>query len=259
LKIVVCVKQVPDSAAVVNVQDGKVSWGDAPLVLNPWDEYAVEVALLLQQAHGGEVTALTIASEDEKEALKMAIAMGCQDAIRINDPALSNLDTQATARLLAAAINKIGAVDLVTFGMEAIDSNSGVTAAQTGRVLGYAVLTRVAKIVALDPIARTISVERAIEEGKQVISAKLPAVLSFVKEIAEPRYPSFMGIRKAAKAEVKTWSLADLNLAAPAAAVRWQEVLPPAKREVVTEMLTGGSPQEIAEQLADKLIAEKVV
>jgi electron transfer flavoprotein beta subunit len=91
------------------------------------------------------------------------------------------------------------------------------------------------------------------------VRARLPAVVSVVKDIAEPRYPSFMGIRKASKAVIPTWTLADLGIAAPAAAVTWPKVSNPPAREVSTEIITGGSPQEIAEKLADKILAEKVL
>lgn len=259
MNIVVCVKQVPDSAAVVSVRDGKVSWGDATMIINPWDEYAVEVALQLTETHGGEVTALSLADENEKEALKIALAMGAKNAIRIDDPGLRSLDAGGTAQVLAAAIRKIPELDLVTFGMQAIDSNSGVTAAQTARILGWPALTLVSKIVSCDPTSRKIVVERAIEEGKQIVEAQLPAVLNFVKEIAEPRYPSFMGIRKAAKAEIPLWSLADLGIPAPSAYVNWQETLNLPKQEIQTELINGSTPQEIAENLVDRLMAEKVI
>jgi len=259
LKIVVCVKQVPDSAAKVVVENGKVTWGDAPLVINPWDEYAVEAALLQKEALGGEVTVITLGGESAKEALKHALAMGASDAILISDPAMMEADSQAVARVLAAAIQKIGGVTAAFFGRQAIDGDMGVTAAQTARVLGWPILSLVSVINSLDIAAGRVRVGRATEEGRQVVEAKLPAVVSVGKDIAEPRYPSFMGIRKASRAEIPTWSLADLGLSAPPALVRWPEVLNPPTREVVTELVTGGSPQEIAESLAEKILAEKVL
>jgi len=257
LKIVVCVKLVPDSAARVVAENGKANWGDAPLVINPWDEYAVETALLQKEALEGDVTAITMGEENSKDALKHALAMGCSEAILISDPALAQSDSQAVARVLAAAVQKIGEVDLVFFGRQAIDSDTGITAAQTGRVLGWPALTLVGKIDSLD--GSSIQVERSIEEGRQAVSAKLPAVVSVVKDIAEPRYPSFMGIRKASRAVIPTWGLADLGIAAPAATVSWPNLINPPVREVSTEMITGDSPQEIAGKLADKILAEKVL
>jgi len=256
LKIVVCVKQVPDSAATVVAENGQVSWGDAPLVINPWDEYAVEAALKTKEAHDGTVTVVSMGGENAKEALKHALAMGCNDAILISDPALEAVDTQGTAQVLAAAIKKIGEVDMAFFGRQAIDGDAGITPVQTARVLGWPALTLAATI---DVEGDTVKVERSIEEGRQTVSAKLPAVFSLVKDYGEPRYPSFMGIRKASRAEIPVWSLADLGIEAPAAVVEWPQIINPPKKDVTCEIVEGGSPKEIAEALVDKILAEKVL
>src|SRR5512138_206242 len=256
LKIVACIKQVPDSEAKVSASDGKISWGEAPLVINPFDEYAVEGALQQKEAYGGTVTALCIGPESGKEALKHALAMGADDAILISDPALNVLDTQGAARILAAAIQKIGGVDMVTFGRQTLDDGSGVTAAQTARVLGWPMLGMVGHIKIE---GGEIHVSRVIEEGRQNIKAKLPAVLSIVQSIGEPRYPSFMGIRKASKAQIPVWSLADVGASAPAPAVQRTELITPPAREIICEVIKGESPAGIAETLADKILAEKVL
>ncbi|MCJ7700985.1 MAG: electron transfer flavoprotein subunit beta/FixA family protein [Anaerolineales bacterium] len=257
MKIVVCVKQVPDSAARVVVEDGSISWGDAPLVINPWDEYAIEAALKQKEAYGGSVTVLSMGKEDEKEAIKHALAMGCDEAIQISDPALSGSDGAAAARVLAAAIQKVGDVDLVFFGKQAIDSDTGTAPAMTARVLGWPALTLVSSIDEVGDAA--IKVRRAVEEGRQVVEGKLPAVLSITKDYGDPRYPSFMGIRKAARAQVPVWGLGDLGMVAPTAAVSWPKVMNPPVREITNEIITGDSPQAIAEKLADKIMAEKVL
>lgn len=256
MKIVACIKQVPDSAAKVVVENGRVFWGDAPLVINPWDEFAVEAALQLKEKHGGTVTVISVGGENEKEAIKHALAMGADDAILISDPALSGLDTQSIAQVLASAIQKIGGVDVAFFGRQAIDSDSGLTPAQTARLLNWPALT-LAAVINVD--ADTIKVDRAIEEGRQVVSAKMPAVVSLVKDYGEPRYPSFMGIRKAARAEVPVWSLANLGISAPTSVIAWPEIMNPPSRDVVCEIISGSSPEEIAATLADKILAEKVL
>ena len=259
MNIVVCIKQVPDSAARMVVEGGQVSWGDAPLVLNPWDEYAVEVALQQKEAHGGTVTVLSKGGESTKEAIISALAMGCDQAYLINDPTLVGSDSQAVAHVLAAAIRKVGDLDLACFGKQAIDADMGVTAPMTARLLGWPMLSLVSVVQALDPAGKTIRIERSIEEGRQVVESKLPAVITVSKDVGEPRYPSFMGIRKARRAEIPAWSLADLGIAAPATVVRWPEVINPPVREVVTEIITGSSPQDIADKLAEKILAEKVL
>jgi electron transfer flavoprotein beta subunit len=259
LKIVVCIKQVPDTAARVVAENGQVSWGDAPLVMNPWDEYAVEAALQLKEAQGGDVTAISVGGESAKEALKNALAMGCSEAVLISDPALEGADSQAVAKVLAAAIQKIGDVDLAFFGKQAIDGDMGVTHVQTARVLDWPALTSVSTIQSVDPGAKTLRVERTMEEGRVVVEARMPAVISVLKDIGEPRYPSFMGIRKASRATIPVWTLADLGIQAPQSHVTWPVVENPPVREVKTEMITGDTPQEIAAKLVDKILAEKVL
>jgi electron transfer flavoprotein beta subunit len=228
------------------------------LVINPWDEYAVETALQQSEAHDGEVIAVSIGNENAKEALKHALAMGCNEAILISDPALAQADSQAVARTLAAAIQTIGDVSLAVFGRQAIDSDTGVTSSQTARLLGWPSLSLVAAIRGIEP-GKTIQIERSTEEGRQAVRAKLPAVVSVVKDIAEPRYPSFMGIRKASRANIPVWTLGDVGVSDVAPRVSWPLVSNPPARNITTEIITGGSAQEIAEKLADKILAEKVL
>lgn len=256
MKIIVCVKQVPDTAAKVVVEDGRVNWGDAPLVINPWDEYAVEAALNSADATGGSVTVLSMGKEDEKEAIKHALAMGCGEAILISDPALAGSDGAASARVIAAAVQKIGDVDLVFYGKQAIDTDTGTAPAMLARVLGWPVLTLVS---AIDEVGDTIKVQRATEEGRQMVASKLSAVVSIVKDYGEPRYPSFMGIRKAARANVPVWGLADLGIEAPASVISWPELMNPPAQEISNEIIAGDSPGEITGKLADKIMAEKVL
>jgi electron transfer flavoprotein beta subunit len=257
LKIVVAIKQVPDSAAKVVVEGGQVTWGDAPLIMNPWDEYAVESALVQADNLGADVIAISVGEESAKDALKTCLAMGANEAVLISDPALAAADSQAVARVLAAAIQKIGDVDLAFFGRQAIDGDMGVTAAQTARVLGWRAVTLVAEIQSIENGA--VRAERIFEEGRQIVESRLPVVISVSKDIGEPRYPSFMGIRKASRAVIPTWTLSDLGIAAPAAVVKWPEIQNPPIRQVATEMITGGSPQEIANLLAEKILGEKVL
>jgi electron transfer flavoprotein beta subunit len=260
LNIVVCVKQAPDTAATVTVEDGNVSWGDAPLVLNPWDEYAVEQALLTKEEHGGKITAISLGPEDAKEALKTALAMGTDEAIILSDPGFAGADTLVASKILAAAISKIDDVDLVFFGRSSVDSDSGVLGAQVARRLGWPSLNLVSAVTSLSPDEGTIEVERMIDEGRQMVRSPLPAVVSVVKEINEPRYPSFMGIRKASRAEIPLWNASDLGFGEiPTPAMTWPELFAPPKIETTCEFIEGETPEEIAEKLADRLEEEKVI
>jgi electron transfer flavoprotein beta subunit len=185
--------------------------------------------------------------------------MGCEEAILIHDPAFAAADTLVVSAALAAAIRKMEAVDLAFFGRQAVDSDTAVTAAQVARRLGWPSLTLVAAVIKVDPGGRTIEVERMLEEARQQVRAPLPAVVSVVKEIGEPRYPSFMGIRKASKAEIPAWSAGDLGLASPAPALSWPEIIAPPKVESQCEMIAGESPAAVAARLAERIIEEKVL
>jgi electron transfer flavoprotein beta subunit len=260
MKIIVCVKQVPDSAVKPSIENGKLDWHDTPLVINPWDEFAVEAALAQKDAHSeNNVITLSVGPESAKEALKQTLAMGCSEAVLISDPALSTSDSQITARVIAAAIQKIGETDLVILGRQSIDTDMGTTAVQVARILGWPVLTLVSAIASIDLGAHVIQVERLIEEGRQLIESCLPAVISVVKDIGEPRYPSFMGIRKAQKTPIPNWSLADIGLTFIEPAVTCIEVIDPPQQKVLTEMITGRNPQEIAEILVERIMAERIL
>jgi electron transfer flavoprotein beta subunit len=256
LKIIACIKQVPDSEAKVKAEGGQVSWGEAPLVINPFDEYAVEGALQQKEAVGGTVTALCIGPESAREALKHALAMGADEAVLVSDPALSEIDSVAAARVLAAAIKKIGDADMILFGRQTLDNGSGLTTAQVARVLGLPLLGLAGQIKVQDG---SVTVERVIEEGRVTVSAKMPVVLSVVQSIGEPRYPSFMGIRKASKATIPVWTLADLGIEAPATVVKRTELMNPPVDETKIELIAGETPEAIAEALVEKILAEKVL
>jgi electron transfer flavoprotein beta subunit len=245
-------------------EGGRVTWGDASLVVNPWDEYAIEEAIRLKEKFGGKATAVTVGPETAREALKTCIAMGCDEAVLISDPALEGSDSLATSYILSKAIEKMGDVDIVLFGKQAIDGDTGLVPIGVARRLGWAPLTFTIKISELDLAARTLRVERLLEQGKQIVTAKLPAVIGTVKDINEPRYPSFMGIRKASKAVIPVWNAADLGcepakIGAAGSVVRWPMVYPLPPREGAVEMIEGSTPEEIASKLADRLIAEKVI
>jgi electron transfer flavoprotein beta subunit len=266
MKIVVCVKQTPSTTAVFRVEDGAVKWedpGGKPTVLNPWDEFTVEEGLRVMETHGGEVMAITMGDESSNEALKTCLAMGCTDALLISDEAFKGSDTLGTARVLAAAINRIGDVQIAVFGRQAIDGDTGQTIVQTAVKLGWTPLTFVSNIVEVDPGAGTITVQRLVEEGKETVTATLPVVISVVKEINEPRYPSFMGIRKASRATIPVWTGSDIGLGsesvAEASNVDWSGIYQLPARDTSVEIIEADSAEEQAKILVDRLFEEKVI
>lgn len=264
MNIIVLVKQIPDTAQLSGSVDGLKLMGEGgPRIINPWDEYALETAIQLKEAHGGTVTALCLGKPEALEALKSGLAMGADEAILISDPALENSDSLVTARVLAAAIKKIGEFDLVVAGRSGIDGNTWATAVQVAALLDVPQVSYVAELKAVDPVAKTITAVRLIESGREIVSSKLPVAITVVKEINEPRYPSFIGIRKASKATIPIWSIADLGfeagqVGAEGSQVQWPELSLPPAREAKVEFIEG-SPAEAAKILADRLAVEKVI
>ncbi len=265
MKVVVCTKQTPSTTAVFSVDNGSVSWDDPggkPNVVNPWDEYAIEEAIRLKENHGAtDAIAISVGEESSQEALKTCLAMGCTEAIRVSDPSFAGSDSLGTARILAAAINNVGDVQVALFGKQAIDGDSGQTVVQTARKLGWTPLTAVSAIKDIGD--GSVTVERLTDEGRVTVTAPLPAVIGTVKELNEPRYPSFMGIRKANRAQIPVWTAADLaidgGVGAAASKVDWSDVYSLPQREGEVEIITADSAVEQAKLLVDKLFEEKVI
>ena len=259
MKVVVCTKQTPSTTAVITVDDsGHVSWDDPggkPNVVNPWDEYAIEEGIRLKENHGAtDVIALTMGDEASREALKTALAMGCTEAVLVSDEAFAGSDTLGTARVLAAAIKKVGDVSIAVFGKQAIDGDTGQTAVQTARKLGWTPLTFVSAIKEISD--GQITVERLLDDGKETVTAPLPVIISVVKEINEPRYPSFMGIRKANRATIPQWGAADLEIeggtGAAASKVDWSHIYAIPPREGSVEIIEADTVEEQARRGREK-------
>ncbi len=264
MKAIVLMKQAPDTAQLSASMDGlKLMEEGSPRIVNPWDEYAIETGITLKEDHGGECVLLTMGKPAATEAIKTGLAMGIKNATLLTDEAFENSDSLATARILTTAINKVGDYDIILAGKSAIDGDTAQTAVQVAALLGIPYLGYVAKIEAIDFDAKTITVIRAIDSGRETLTSSLPAVVSVLKEIGEPRYPSFMGIRKAAKAQIPEWGLDDLGLSADevgsaGSKVQWPQVtLPPASESTLD--LIEGEPEEAAQALVEKLLAEKVI
>jgi electron transfer flavoprotein beta subunit len=259
LHVVTFTRSTPDTAAKVEVGgDGQVTWGDAATVVNPWDEYSLEEAILQAKAGGGKATVIAIGGEMHNDALKHSLAMGLDEAVRVEDAALNPNDALAYATAAAAAVNKLDDVKLVLFGKESVDAGTDQHTYQTARKLGWNMLSYVSKILEVDYDAGTIKVEKMLEQGKQIVTSKLPAVISVLKDINEPRYPSFIGIRKASKATIPVWSLGDLGIEAPGASAEVVSIKNLPVKDVQVEMLEG-TPEEQAKQLVDRLLEEKVL
>jgi electron transfer flavoprotein beta subunit len=210
MNIVVCVKQVPDTWA-----ERKLKPGDSTLdresvdgVINELDEYAIEEGLRLAEAHGGEVTILTMGPQKAAESIRKALSMGCDKAVHLLDDGLAGSDSAQTSYALAQVLRRIG-FDLVILGSESTDARTGLLAAMLAERLGVPQMSLASK-VEID--GQAIRIERQTEYGHDKVEASLPAVLSVVEKINEPRYPSFKGIMAAKKKPVETLSLADADI-----------------------------------------------
>jgi electron transfer flavoprotein beta subunit len=260
LKYVVCVKQIYDIASNITVNQGRIKWaGDSPPIINPWDEFAVEAALLQKEQSDGEVIAISVGDENAREALKHALAMGCDSAIWVQVDNPDAFDSQSLAAVLAAAVQKVGSVDAVFFGRQASDTEMGVMAVQTARKLNWPAVTLISSISKIDGAFKRLTAERSMEEGRQTVEIQLPAVLSINKDIGEPRFPSFLGTRKAAKAVIPVWSLADLSIAAPDPVITNIDISVAPQRRSSLEMLDGATPDEIAQKLVNRVMDEKIL
>jgi electron transfer flavoprotein beta subunit len=210
MNIVVCMKQVPDtwSERKLRAADSTLDRDAADGVINELDEYAVEEGLRLAEAHGGEVTILTMGPQKATESIRKALSMGADKAVHLLDDALAGSDALATSAVLAAALGRIE-FDLVILGSEATDARMGVMAAMLSERLGLPQLSFASK-VEID--GTDITINRQADYGYDQVKASLPAVVSVVEKINEPRYPSFKGIMAAKKKPVETLSVADLGL-----------------------------------------------
>jgi electron transfer flavoprotein beta subunit len=211
MKIVVLVKQVPDSGAerTLRSDDSTVDRESATNVINEMDEYAIEAALKLREAFGGEVTILTMGPQSAAEAIRKALSMGPDKAVHILDDALRGSCALSTSKVIAAAVGTIQP-DLVITGAESTDARGQVLPHMLGERLGMATLTGARKLT-VD--GSTLTIERQTESGYEIITGSTPAVVSVWDTINEPRYPSFKGIMEAKKKPVQTLSLADLGIA----------------------------------------------
>jgi electron transfer flavoprotein beta subunit len=212
MNIVVCVKQVPDtwSERTLRPTDNTLDRDAADAIINELDEYAIEEGLKLTEAHGGEVTILSVGPEKAAESIRKALSMGADKAVHVSDEALHGSDALATSAVIAAVLGQTG-FDLVILGSESTDARMGVMAAMLAERLGVPQLSYASSV---DIDGTDIRINRQTDYGYDVVEAGLPAVVSVVEKINEPRYPSFKGIMAAKKKPVQTMTLADLGLEA---------------------------------------------
>jgi electron transfer flavoprotein beta subunit len=211
LKIVVCIKQVPDTTNVrINPETNTLMREGVESIINPFDMYALEEGIRLKEKHGGTVIVLSMGPPQVESALRDALSLGVDEAILLSDRAFAGADTLATAYTLARGIKKVGKVDVILMGRQAIDGDTGQVGPGVAENLGLPHVTEIRMIEGIEDDG-TIIVERLLEDGYVRLKSKLPIVLTVVKEINEPRLPSLKGKMAAKKAEIPSWNHEDIE------------------------------------------------
>jgi len=210
MHIVVCVKQVPDTANVrINPETNTLIREGVESIINPFDEYALEEALKLKDEHGARVTVITMGPPQADVILRDAMARGADDAVLLTDRAVAGADTLATSYILSLAIRKLNAnTDLVLFGKQAIDGDTAQVGPGVSEYLNYPLVTYVKSLTVKDGV---FTVETMMDEGVDVLEGKLPAVMTVVKEASTPRFASLSGWINAKEAEIPSWGAKDVE------------------------------------------------
>ena len=259
MKIVVCVKHVPDASGERTFEaDNTTDRTNVDGLLSELDEYAVEEALKLVEASEGEVVALTMGPEQATDAVRKALQMGASSGVHVLDDAIAGSDAPATSLVLARAVEKIGGVDLVLTGMASTDGSMSVVPPMIAERLGLPQVTMASE---LSVDGSTVTIRRDDDASSETVTAQLPALVSVTDQINEPRYPSFKGIMAAKKKPLETWSLADIGVdpAQVGLAASWTQVesfaaRPPRQAgQVVPDEGDGGA------KLAEFLVSQKFV
>jgi electron transfer flavoprotein beta subunit len=260
MNIIVCIKQVPETTEVkINPETNTLIREGVPAIVNPFDENAIEAALKLREKSGGKVTVITMGPPQAAEALKSAIAMGVDEVLLISDRAFAGSDTWATSYTLAQTIKKIKDYNLIICGKQAIDGDTAQVGPGIAEWLGISQVTFGVKIEVDGDKAK---VERLLEEVNEVVETPLPAVITVVKQINEPRLPSLKGMMKAKKAEIKTLKAEDIQAdskniglnGSPTQVIKIFTPPPKSGGEILD-----GEPNEIADKLIAKVRERKII
>jgi electron transfer flavoprotein beta subunit len=261
MEIVVLVKQVPDTESVIEIASDGVSIKreDVKMVMNPYDELAVEEALRIKESQGGTVTILSMGAQKAQETVRTALAMGADQGVLISDPAAEGSDALATARILAAALGQMPH-DLIIAGMRAVDEDNYQAASAVAEFLGIPQISMVVKAEVTDGKLRC---ERSVEGGTVTMETPLPALFTAQRGLNEPRYASLPGIMKAKKKPLEVKSLSDIGVDPATVGQAARKVVvralryPPQRQ--AARMIEGDSPQAIAAELIKVLHEEAKV
>jgi len=255
MKIVVCVKQVPDAKDVrLDPKTNTMAREGVQSIMNPYDRHALEAAVQLKEEFGGTVVALTMGPPQAEETLREAVACGADEAVLVSDRAFAGADTWATTYTLGRAIDKIGDVDLIVCGKQAIDGDTAQVGPGLAQRLNLPYVAYAKKI--LDCEDGKIRLERLMDDGYDVVEMRLPGLLTVVKEINDPRVPSLKGKMKAKSMKARVFTAADLEADPASLGLRGSttqvvRVFSPEFR--AERCMLSGTVAEQVEQLLEKL------
>ncbi|MBI5557867.1 MAG: electron transfer flavoprotein subunit beta/FixA family protein [Deltaproteobacteria bacterium] len=256
MKIIVCIKQVPDAKDVrLDPKTNTLAREGVQSIINPYDRHALEEAVRIKENMGGTVTVMTMGPPQAEEILREAVSCGADEAVLVSDRAFAGADTLATTYTLSQAIKKIGGADLILCGKQAIDGDTAQVGPGLAVRMGMPYVTCVRKISAAKD--KPFIVERLMDDGYDEIEIELPALFTVVKEINEPRLPSLKGKMKAKKLSVTTLTAADINADASQLGLKgsptWVvRVFAPQFKGQRT--MIQGTVQEQVDQLAEKIL-----
>jgi len=254
MNIVVCIKQVPDTAEVkINPETGTLIREGVPSIVNPFDMHAIEAGLQIKEKAGGKVSILTMGPPQAESALRDALAMGADEAVLLSDRAFAGSDTWATSFTLSQAIKKMAA-DVIICGKQAIDGDTAQVGPETAEFLDIPHISYVRKVEEVS--GNAIRVQRMMDDGYDVVEASFPVLLTVVRELNEPRLPSLKGKMAAKKAEIKKWGSADLmadenDLGLKGSPTQVKNIFTPEARS--GRRILEGSPEEQVEALIQEL------
>ena len=254
MDIIVCIKQVPDTAEIkINPETNTLMREGVPSIINPFDLNAIEAALQIRDQTGGTVTVLTMGPPQAETSLRDSIAMGADEGVLLSDKAFAGSDTWATSYTLAKAIEKLGA-DIIFCGKQAIDGDTAQVGPETAEFLNIPHISYIRKIEEVTD--KSIRVQRLMDEGYDVVESSLPVLLTTVKELNDPRMPSLKGKMAAKKAEIKVMGFADIeadenNLGLKGSPTQVRNIFAP---EIKSERkMIEGSPEEQVDNLINEL------
>jgi len=253
MKVAVLIKQTPQLSEVT-VASNDIKWPDSALIINPFDEYAIEEAIRIKEKTNGAAIAISYGKASAIDALRDALALGIDDAYLIESGDFKPTDPQTNARVLAEAIKKIGDIQLVLTGKQANDSDSSAVTSAVAAYLDWPQIGFVKKFDRLEE--GKIVAWRTADNGYDIVESSLPAVCSVVKEINEPRLPSLKGKMKAKKAEIKKLTLSDLGIDLNSA-ISIKSIEPPKPRP--TGEIISGEVDEAVGKLIEKLKADQLI